>query len=130
VSPVIYWCALYNLQFAIHIEVVFMNMVEAVPLSWVLIVAGALFCIGLFGALSRRNTVGILLGVELMLNAVNINLIAFWRYLEPQLVAGQVFALFVITVAAAEAAVGLAMIIAIYRTRLTVNADEVDTLKG
>jgi NADH-quinone oxidoreductase subunit K len=106
------------------------SIVDSVPLSWVLIVAGALFCIGLFGALSRRNTVGILLGVELMLNAVNINLVAFWRYLEPQLVAGQIFALFVITVAAAEAAVGLAMIIAIYRTRLTVNADEIDTLKG
>jgi NADH-quinone oxidoreductase subunit K len=107
-----------------------MTIVDAVPLYWVLIVAGALFCIGLFGALSRRNMVGILLGVELMLNAVNINLVAFWRYLEPNRWAGQVFALFVITVAAAEAAVGLAMIIAIYRTRLTVNADEVDTLKG
>jgi NADH-quinone oxidoreductase subunit K len=106
------------------------NMVDSVPLSWVLIVAAALFCIGLFGALSRRNTVGILLGVELMLNAVNINLVAFWRYMEPNLVAGQVFALFVITVAAAEAAVGLAMIISIYRSRLTVNVDEVDTLKG
>ena len=106
------------------------SMVDSVPLSWVLIVAGALFCIGLFGALSRRNTVGILLGVELMLNAVNINLVAFWRYLEPNLIAGQLFALFVVTVAAAEAAVGLAMIIAIYRTRLTVNVDEVDTLKG
>ncbi|HEY3230469.1 MAG TPA: NADH-quinone oxidoreductase subunit NuoK [Roseiflexaceae bacterium] len=106
------------------------NIVDSVPLSWVLIVAGALFCIGLFGALSRRNTVGILLGVELMLNAVNINLVAFWRYLEPNLIAGQLFALFVVTVAAAEAAVGLAMIIAIYRTRLTVNVDEVDTLKG
>jgi NADH-quinone oxidoreductase subunit K len=106
------------------------NIVDSVPLSWVLIVAGALFCIGLFGALSRRNTVGILLGVELMLNAVNINLVAFWRYLEPNLIAGQLFALFVVTVAAAEAAVGLAMIIAIYRMRLTVNVDEVDTLKG
>jgi NADH-quinone oxidoreductase subunit K len=107
-----------------------MNIVDSVPLYWVLIVAGALFCIGLFGALSRRNTVGILLGVELMLNAVNINLVAFWRYLEPGGWDGQVFALFVITVAAAEAAVGLAMIIAIYRTRLTVNVDEVDTLRG
>lgn len=106
------------------------SMVNAVPLSWVLMVAAALFCIGLFGALSRRNMVGILLGVELMLNAVNINLVAFWRYLEPNLVAGQVFALFTITVAAAEAAVGLAMVIAIYRNHLTVNADEVDTLKG
>jgi NADH-quinone oxidoreductase subunit K len=111
-------------------EVDMPSMVDAVPLSWVLIVAAALFCIGLFGALSRRNTVGILLGVELMLNAVNINLVAFWRYLEPNLVAGQIFALFIITVAAAEAAVGLAMIIAIYRARLTVNVDEVDTLKG
>ena len=105
-------------------------MVDVVPLPAVLIVAGGLFCIGLFGALSRRNTFGILLGVELMLNAVNINLVAFWRYLEPQFVAGQVFALFVITVAAAEAAVGLAMVIAVYRARRTVNADEVDTLKG
>lgn|SRR5690348_952198 len=106
------------------------NIVEAVPLSWVLILAGGLFCIGLFGALSRRSTIAILIGIELMLNAVNINLIAFWRYLEPQLVAGQIFALFVIVVAAAEAAVGLAMIIAIYRTRQTIVADEVDTLRG
>ena len=105
-------------------------MVEAVPLAWVLLLAGGLFCIGLFGALSRRSTVGILIGIELMLNAVNINLIAFWRYTEPQLVAGQIFALFVIVVAAAEAAVGLAMIIAIYRARQTIVADEVDTLKG
>jgi NADH-quinone oxidoreductase subunit K len=106
------------------------SIVEAVPLSWVLVLAAGLFCIGMFGALSRRNTVGILLGVELMLNAVNINLVAFWRYLEPNVVAGQTFALVVIAVAAAEAAVGLAMIIAIYRLRQTVNADEVDSLKG
>lgn len=106
------------------------NMVNSVPLAWVLMVAAGLFCIGLFGAVSRRNTVGILLGVELMLNAVNMNLIAFWRYAEPTRVAGQIFALFIITVAAAEAAVGLAMIISIYRTHSTVNADEVDTLKG
>ncbi|HWQ11933.1 MAG TPA: NADH-quinone oxidoreductase subunit NuoK [Roseiflexaceae bacterium] len=106
------------------------SIVESVPLSWVLILAAGLFCTGLFGALSRRNTVGILLGVELMLNAVNINLVAFWRYIEPNVVAGQTFALFVIAVAAGEAAVGLAMIIAIYRTRQTVNADEVDALKG
>lgn len=106
------------------------NMVEAVPLEWVLIVAAALFCIGLFGALSRRNTIGILLSIELMLNAVNINLIAFWRYMEPNRVAGQIFALFIITVAAAEAAIGLAMVIAVYRSRQTVYADEVDSLKG
>ncbi len=106
------------------------SMVTAVPLEWVLIVAAALFCIGLFGSVSRRNTVGILMGVELMLNAVNINLIAFWRYLEPANTSGLIFAIFTITVAAAEVAVGLAMVIAVYRTRLTINADEIDTLKG
>ncbi len=106
------------------------SITDAVPLTWVLLLAGALFCIGLFGALSRRNTIGILLGVELMLNAVNINLVAFWRYLEPNLVAGQIFALMVITVAAAEAAVGLAMVIAVYRTRQTIEADRIDSLRG
>jgi NADH-quinone oxidoreductase subunit K len=106
------------------------NIVTAVPLEWVLIMAAALFCIGLFGSVSRRNTVGILMGVELMLNAVNINLIAFWRYLEPANTSGLIFAIFTITVAAAEVAVGLAMVIAVYRTRLTINADEIDTLKG
>lgn len=105
-------------------------MTEAIPLEFILIVAAALFCIGLFGALSRRNLVGILMGIELMLNAVNINLVAFWRYLEPRFVTGQIFALFIIAVAAAEAAVGLAMIVAIYRNRLTINAEESDSLKG
>ncbi len=105
-------------------------MTSAIPLEAVLVVAGALFCIGLFGALSRRNMVGILMGVELMLNAVNINLVAFWRYLEPRYISGQTFAIYIICVAAAEAAVGLAMIIAIYRNWLTVNADTVDSLKG
>lgn len=105
-------------------------MTRAIPLEAVLVVAAALFCIGLFGALSRRNMVGVLMGVELMLNAVNINLIAIWRYLEPRFISGQTFAIFIITVAAAEAAVGLAMIIAIYRTWLTSNVDSVDSLKG
>jgi NADH-quinone oxidoreductase subunit K len=106
------------------------SIVTAVPIEWVLIVAAGLFCTGLFGALSRRNTVGILMGVELMLNAVNINLIAFWRYYEALTASGLIFAIITITVAAAEVAVGLAMVIAIYRTRLTINADEIDTLKG
>lgn len=106
------------------------SMVNSVPLSWVLLLAGGLFCIGLYGALARRNTIGVLLGVELMLNAVNINLVAFWRYLEPETVGGQVFALFIVVVAAAEAAIGLAMVIAIYRSHETINADEIDTLKG
>lgn len=105
-------------------------MVDVVPIEWVLTLAAALFCIGLFGALSRRNAVGILMGVELMLNSVNINLIAFWRYFEPEWITGQAFAVFVITAAAAEVAVGLAMIIAIYRSWLTVNVDSVDSMKG
>lgn len=105
-------------------------MTNAVPIELVLALAAALFCIGLFGALSRRNLVGILLSIELMLNAVNINLVAFWRYFEPRFVTGQMFAIFVITVAAAEAAVGLAMIIAIYRSWVTINADSIDSMKG
>ena len=96
-----------------------------------LILGALLFCIGLFGALSRRNAVGILIGVELMLNAVNINLLAFWRHVEAVrgTLSGQVFAIIVITVAAAEAAVGLALIIAIYRNRRTIDVTEVDQLK-
>ena len=100
-----------------------------VPLQWYLIVGAALFCIGVFGVLARRNAIAILMGIELMLNAVNINLVAFWRYVEPGVATGQVFALFVLTVAAAEAAVGLALIIAIYRHRASVNVEEVNLLK-
>jgi NADH-quinone oxidoreductase subunit K len=103
----------------------------AVQLSWYLIVAAALFCFGLLGALSRRNAIGILIGVELMLNAVNLNLIAFWRHVEAvrETLTGQVFAIIVITVAAAEAAVGLALIIAVYRNRRTVDVEDVDLMK-
>ncbi len=100
-----------------------------IPLYWWLIAAAALFCIGLYGALSRRNAIGILMGIELMLNAVNVNLVAFWRYVTPQALTGQVFAIFVITIAAAEAAVGLAIIISAYRRRDTVIADELDIMK-
>ncbi len=100
-----------------------------IPLSWYLIVASALFCIGLFGALSRRNAIGILMGIEVMLNAVNINLVAFWRYVTPQALTGQVFAIVSITVAAAEAAVGLALILAIFRSRDTVNIEDVHLMK-
>ncbi len=100
-----------------------------IPLYWWLIAAAALFCIGLYGALSRRNAIGILMGVELMLNAVNVNLVAFWRYITPQALTGQVFAIFVITIAAAEAAVGLAIIISAYRRRDTVIADDLDSMK-
>jgi len=100
-----------------------------IPLSWYLTVAAIIFCIGLYGALARRNAIGVLMGIELMLNAVNINLVAFWRYVTPQLLTGQVFAIFVITVAAAEAAIGLALIISIFRNRQTVIVEEVDMMK-
>ena len=100
-----------------------------VPLSWYLILSAGLFSIGLFGVLARRNAVAILLGVELMLNAVNINLAAFWRYSDVTQMAGQVFAIIVFAVAAAEVAVGLALVISVYRRRNTVVADEIDMLK-
>ena len=100
-----------------------------IPLSWFLILAAALFSIGLYGVLSRRNAIGILMGIELMLNAVNINLVAFWRYLDTVRLTGQVFAIFVFAVAAAEVAVGLALVISIYRNRDTVVVEEIDLLK-
>lgn len=101
-----------------------------IPLEWYLLVSAALFCIGLYGALARRNAIGILMGIELMLNAANINLVAFWRYVRPEALTGKLFAVFVMTVAAAEVAVGLALVIAIYRSRDTVNVEEVDLLRG
>ncbi|RLE05500.1 MAG: NADH-quinone oxidoreductase subunit NuoK [Bacteroidetes bacterium] len=101
----------------------------SIPLSWFLVLAAALFSIGLYGVLSRRNAIGILMGIELMLNAVNINLVAFWRYIDPIKMTGQIFTIFVFTVAAAEVAVGLALVIAIYRNRDTVVVEEIDLLK-
>ncbi|NDJ75866.1 MAG: NADH-quinone oxidoreductase subunit NuoK [Chloroflexi bacterium] len=100
-----------------------------VPLWMYLLVAAGLFSIGLYGVLSRRNAVAILMSIELMLNAVNINLVAFWRYNSPGDLNGQVFALFVFVVAAAEAAVGLALIITIYRRHKSVIVEDVDLLK-
>ena len=101
-----------------------------IPLSWYLIVAALLFSIGLYGVFARRNAVAILMSVELILNAVNINLVAFWRYLDPEQVTGMAWAIFVLTVAAAEAAVGLALIISVYRNRDSVVAEELDLLKN
>ena len=101
----------------------------SIPLNWFLVLAAALFSIGLYGVLSRRHAIGILMGIELMLNAVNINMVAFWRYIDPVKITGQIFALFVFTVAAAEVAVGLALVIAIYRNRDTVVVEEIDLLK-
>jgi NADH-quinone oxidoreductase subunit K len=100
-----------------------------IPLSWFLIFSAALFAIGLFGVLARKNAVAILIGVELMLNAVNVNLVAFWRYITPDTISGQAFAVIVFAVAAAEVAVGLALIISIYRRRNTIAAEEIDMLK-
>ncbi|MBN1221334.1 MAG: NADH-quinone oxidoreductase subunit NuoK [Anaerolineae bacterium] len=99
------------------------------PLSWWLTVAAVLFAIGVYGALARRNAIGILMGVELILNAVNVNLVAFWRYVAPTDVAGQIFAIMVIAVAAAEAAVGLAIVIAVYRRHKSAVVEELDLLK-
>ena len=101
-----------------------------IPISWYLILAAALFCIGIYGVFARRNAVAILMAVELMLNAVNINLVAFWRYLTPEKSAGMAWAVFVLTVAAAEAAVGLALIISIYRSRDSVIAEDMDLMKN
>jgi NADH-quinone oxidoreductase subunit K len=93
-----------------------------------LVLAACLFSIGLFGVLTRRNAIGILLGIELMLNAVNVNLVAFARFAADP--AGMVFALFTISITVAEVAVGLAIAILIFRVRRTVVADQLDLLKG
>ncbi|MBP6703089.1 MAG: NADH-quinone oxidoreductase subunit NuoK [Vicinamibacteria bacterium] len=98
------------------------------PLSAYLTLAAILFSIGLFGVITRRNTVGILLGVELMLNAVNINLVAFSRFHDTEM--GMVFTLFAICITVAEVALGLALVILIFRSRKTAIADHVDWLKG
>ena len=90
--------------------------------------AAAIFCIGLFGIMTRRNAIGLLLGIELMLNAVNINLVAFARFNGN--VAGMVFTVFTICITVAEAALGLAIVILLFRTRRTVMADQLDLLKG
>ena len=100
-----------------------------IPLSWYLVLAAALFSLGLYGVLARKNAIAILMGVELMLNAVNVNLVAFWRYLTPDSVSGQAFAVMVFAVAAAEVAVGLALVISIYRRRKTAAADEINLMK-
>ena len=101
-----------------------------IQLEHVLVVAGLLFSIGLFIALSRRNAIGILMGIELMLNSINLNLIGFARFVDsPRPIDGQVFAVFVITIAAAEAAVALALAVSIYRLRQSVDVDKLTLLK-
>jgi NADH-quinone oxidoreductase subunit K len=103
-----------------------------IPLSWFLILAASLMFIGLFGVLTRKNLIGALMGIELMLNSVNLNLAAFWRYLhaEKPEMDGLVFMALIFVVAAAETAVGLALIISAYRRRKSVDANDMDLLKG
>lgn len=94
-----------------------------------LILAAALFSIGLYGAVSKKNAIGVFMGIELMLNSVNINLVAFNHFLKPEVLAGHTFAIFIIAVAACEVAVGLAIILSLYRHRKTTTVDDVDLLK-
>src|SRR5439155_12512913 len=100
-----------------------------IRLPLLLFFGAVLFSCGVYGVLARRNAVLVLMSIELMLNAVNVNLVAFSSALKDQLVTGQIFALFVITVAAAEVGIGLAIVILIYRNRETINIDEVNLLK-
>ena len=105
-----------------------MNL-ESIPLQAFLIVSSTLFCIGIWGLLNSRNAVRVLMSIELMLNAVNINLMSFSSYVDNNLIQGQVFTIFVITVAAAEAAVGLAILLSLYRNRVTVDMESFNLLK-
>ena len=99
------------------------------PIEHLLFLGAALFCIGLLVVLTRKNAIAVLIGVELMLNASNINLVAFSHF-DPDLLQGQIFALFVITVAAAEAAVGLAIVVKVYQYFQTADLDQLNQLKG
>ena len=99
-----------------------------ITLQHYLVLAALLFCVGLFGALTRKNAVGVLMSLELMFNAVNINLVAFSHFLgEPR---GLVFAIFVITVAAAEVTVGVAIVLSVYRNRDTIDLEKISELRG
>ncbi len=99
-----------------------------VPLYWYMLLSAAVFCIGVYGFLARRNVILMFISIELMLNAVNINLVAISHYMED--LAGQILSFFVITVAAAEAAIGLAIIIALFRNKETVHVDEMKEMQG
>ncbi|HLF70773.1 MAG TPA: NADH-quinone oxidoreductase subunit NuoK [Dehalococcoidia bacterium] len=103
--------------------------VEQIPLESFLFVSAVLFSVGAYGVLSRRNAVQILMSVELMLNAVAVNFVAFGAYTDPELFRGLIFAIFVIIVAAAEVGLALGIILRVFRNRQTANVDEVDTLR-
>ncbi len=100
-----------------------------IPLEQYLILSGILFSLGIYGVLSRRNAVLIIMSVELMLAAVSINMIAFALYRSPELFTGLIFAIFVITIAAAEAGLALGLIVYLYRSRHSVNVDDADSMK-
>lgn len=106
-----------------------MMTVTDIPLQAYLVVAAILFCIGVWGLINSRNAVRVLMSIELMLNAVNLNMMAFSSYLDGTQVRGQVFAVFIITVAAAEAAVGLAILLSLYRNRDTVDMEQFNLLR-
>lgn len=106
-----------------------MNL-ESLPLSFFVVLSTVLFAIGLYGLISRRNTIAVLMSIEIVMNAANLNFVAFWRYLHPHSLEGVVFVLVTITVAAAEVAVGMAVVLSIYRMLHTVNADEVAQMRG
>jgi len=99
-----------------------------VPLNWYLMLSAAVFSIGVFGFLTRRNIIIMFMSIELMLNAVNISLVAFSHYLQD--LRGQILVFFIITVAAAEASIGLAIIIALFKNKNTVHVDEMNEMKG
>ena len=102
---------------------------EAITLNHYLVLSALLFGLGLYGATARRNAIGVLMSIELMLNGVNLNMIAFSKFCTPHQLHGQVFTIFIITVAAAEAAVGLALVISMYRNFSKINFDEVNLLR-
>jgi NADH:ubiquinone oxidoreductase subunit K len=107
------------------------RITDMAPIHYYLIVSAMLFATGLAGALTRRNAIIALIGIELMLNAANLNFIAFWRYgPKPEALTGVMFVIFSIGIAAAEAAVGLALIIAIYRHYKTINLDQINSMRG
>ena len=107
----------------------FDSSIGPIHLEYYLVLASLLFCIGVWGLINSRNAVRVLMSIELMLNAVNINLMAFSSYIDGDLIRGQVFAVFVITVAAAEAAVGLAILLSLYRNRVTVDMESFNLLR-
>ncbi|MCF8372966.1 MAG: NADH-quinone oxidoreductase subunit NuoK [Bacteroidales bacterium] len=104
-------------------------MLSQIPLSYFLVVSTLMFFIGIYGFLTRKNLITILMAIELILNSVNINFVAFNRYLYPDQLQGHFFSLFIIAVAAAEAAVAIAIIISVYRQYFNIDVERVDTMK-